>query len=312
MISADRNRMKKTILISGGSGMIGQEVAQFLSELGYGIRLLTRKKNTQLPWEQFLWNPEKQYVELGALDLIYGVVHLAGESIATKRWTPDRKQILKDSRILSLRFLIDQVNERVAKPTIFISSSAIGIYGHRPQESLVESSAPAHQGFLAELCLEWEEEMVRLHTSIRQSIVRIGLVLSTKDGILAQSIRPARWGLAPLFGRGDQTYSWIHIRDLARVFHHIIKYNDSHGVYHGTAPNPITQKVFAQSICTSLSRPAVPIPAPRWLMRLVLGEFADALYESQMVLPEKLIHEGFEYSFPTLGPALISLIRDKP
>lgn len=303
--------MKKTILISGGSGMIGLKVAQLLSERGYGIRLLTRKKNIHVPWDQFLWNPEKQYLQAEALDQIFGVIHLAGASIATKRWTVDRKQILKNSRIQSLRFLVDQVNDLVIKPKVFISSSAIGIYGHRPKETLVESSEPSHQGFLAQLCLEWEAEMVRLHATVRQSIIRIGLVLSIKDGILAQSISPARWGLAPLFGSGDQTYSWIHISDLARIFHHIIKYRDSHGVYNGTAPHPVTQKIFTQSICKTLDRPALPIPAPRWMLQLVLGEFADALYESQMVMPEKLILEGFEFAFPTLGPALISLIRDK-
>lgn len=300
--------MKKTILISGGSGMIGHAVAEYLVEQGYGIRILTRKKNKLLLWDQYEWNPDKSFIEDGALDQVYGVLQLSGESIAAKRWSPERKKVLTESRISATRVLIEHINALQKKPQIFISTSAIGIYGHRPKEILTEQSTTEDQGFLSHLCIEWESTLALLDPLVRQAIVRVGLVLSLKNGILAQSLWPAHWGIAPILGRGTQMYSWIHIQDLARIYHHIIKHNSSSGVYNGTAPQPVQQKQFTKSICKALHNPSIPLPAPRVMLRIVLGEFADSLFDSQEVTPTKALEEGFQFKYPTLKGALTNLI----
>ncbi len=301
--------MKETILICGGSGMIGQAVAVHLIEQGYQVQILTRKKNNRLAGDQFLWNPYENFIEPGALDQIYGVIQLSGESIAKKRWSSPRKQILKDSRILTTRFLVNHINALIDKPKVFISTSAIGIYGDRPNETLTESSSESNQSFLASLCKQWEAEMLRLHPDIRNVIVRIGLVLSLKDGLLAQSVLPARWGLAPIFGPGKQIYSWVHIHDLAKIFQFLIENKNASGVFNGTAPHPVTQDQFVSTLSKVMHRPAVRVVIPEFLLKIVLGELANVLYESQLVLPEKLSQRKFEFKYPTLESALKTFIN---
>ncbi|MDZ4709320.1 MAG: TIGR01777 family oxidoreductase [Saprospiraceae bacterium] len=298
----------KIIAICGGSGLLGKAIAKTLMDKGYQVRLITRKKSGSTDYEQFLWDPLKRYLDPGALNGIYGLIQLSGESIANHRWTPAVKTRIYQSRIDTTRFIVEEINALTNPPKVFISVSGIGIYGHRPGEILNESSASGKPGFLVDLCRDWEEATGALKKEVRQAIIRIGLVLSTEDGILKRFLLPSRLGLAPVFGSGRQIYSWIHIGDLAELFCWLISSDGAKGIYNAASPGPVTQKEFANILAELRGPFSVKIPVPQLAMRLVVGELAESIYGSQWVMPVKAIQEGFTFRFPGFKEAIKDLI----
>jgi uncharacterized protein (TIGR01777 family) len=264
-----------------------------------------------LPYEQFLWDPPKSFLEPGALEGIYGVVQLSGESIAKRRWTKSVKEKLYRSRIDTTRFIVGQINKLDIKPTVFLSVSGIGIYGHRPGEILNESSTTGESSFLVNLSKDWEYAVSSLSGGIRRVTLRIGLVLSVEDGILKEFLLPSRLGVAPVFGSGNQIYSWIHIDDLAALFIWLISNPEAEGIYNGTAPGPVTQKEFADLLARMRGLFSLKIPVPKVILHIVAGELANNLFDSQWVMPVKAIQQGFKYRFPSFKPAIENLISKK-
>lgn len=300
---------KKIILICGGSGMIGRAIAQTLNKQDYDIRILTRKKSISIPYDQYLWDPYAGSMEKGALDGVHGVINLAGASIGHKRWTKSVKKELEQSRISSTRFLIQQVNLCNNLPKVFISASAIGIYGDRPGEHIDESSTCHATDFLSSLCVDWESQLINLRREVRQVIIRIGLTLSLEDGILRESIKPAKAGLATIFGEGDQIYSWIHIKDLVNAFIWILQNDQATGIYNASSNEPVNQSTFAKRLSSRFHTWYLPLHIPLWIMQVVIGEFSRALYYSQSIRPRRFNDEGFTMHFNQLDMALNDLIK---
>lgn len=299
----------KIILICGGSGMIGRALSDFLTQFGFNIRILTRQKKSSILHEQFLWNPYKEEIDSKALGNVYGVINLAGASIGSHRWSQKRKMEIYDSRILSTRFIIKCINARLIQPNLFVSTSAIGIYGNRLNEIVNENSVLPKEGFLSKLCIDWEDEVSRLDKNIRTIILRIGLVLSMEDGLLAKSILPAKFFLTPVFGSGKQIYSWIHLQDLLNIFCWMLTHENSHGIYNAVSINPVSQSAFSIQLSKTIHRYIMSFNVPAFLLKLIIGEFGSSLLYSQHIDGKKLISEGFELTYPTLPEALENLLK---
>lgn len=301
--------MNKIIAICGGSGLIGRAMSAYLSSMGYQVRIITRTKRPGMSYTQFEWDPAREYLEPGALDGVYGVVQLAGESIEKKRWTSRQKKILYDSRIGSSRFLIKCINQQVRQPKVYLSMAGIDIFGDRPGEILDESAAPGPSSFITDLSRDWEAVVSGLDPEVRKVVLRTSPVLSREEGMLKKFYLPASMGIAPVFGNGQQFYSWIHIEDLVRIFCRMLTREETAPVYHATAPAPVSQKELVTRIAGLAGPFTLKVPVPRWGLKLALGQLADTLYKSLAVVPGRLLEEGFEFRYPDLDSALKHLLK---
>jgi len=237
------------------------------------------------------------------------IVHLAGAPIGEGRWSTERKQQIRESRVLGTRSLVKTISRLKKRPRVLVSGSAIGFYGTRGDEELTESSAPG-QGFLAEVCKEWETEALTARaTGLRVVIVRTGIVFSTRGGAFPRLLQPFQWFVGGPLGMGQQWMSWIHVDDEIEVIRFASEMEAVQGPVNATAPPPVTNLQFAKELGQLLGRPAL-IRTPVFTLRTALGrEMADELLlTSQKVMPARLQEYGFQFRFPTLQEALKELL----
>jgi uncharacterized protein (TIGR01777 family) len=233
------------------------------------------------------------------------VIHLAGEPVA-QRWTAEARQRIRESRVTGTRKLVEAMATLSRRPEALICASAIGYYGSRGDEILTESSAPG-SGFLPEVCIAWEREAQAAEAfGMRVVRVRIGIVLDAGGGALQRMLPPFRMGAGGRLGSGRQWMSWIHLEDLAGLFHLAVE-SQVQGPLNGVAPYPVTNSDFTRELARALRRPAV-FPVPGFALRLLFGEMADLLLGSQRVAPGAAEAAGFRFRFPQLAPALASLL----
>lgn len=297
------------ITISGASGFIGRRLLEVLLQEGHSIHLLSRCAATNLPAGVRLWvwddpinslPPEESFHEADA------VVHLAGELVA-QRWTNKAKQRIRESREAGTRNLVMALSKLSRRPKVFICASAIGYYGSRGDEALTEASSPG-KGFLAEVCLAWEKEAQAAETlGMRVVRMRTGLVLDPRGGALKRMLPPFRFGIGGRLGDGKQWMSWIHREDLIGLFRFALV-NPVHGALNGVAPNPVTNADFTRTLAATLRRPAL-FPVPKFALRLLFGEMADMLFDSQRVIPKQAQAAGYLFLFPQLDQTLKVLLQ---
>ena len=233
------------------------------------------------------------------------VVHLAGEPVA-QRWTPEAKRRIRDSRVTGTRNLVQAMAHLPQKPAALICASAIGYYGSRGDEILTEASG-AGSGFLPEVCVEWEKEACAAKAlGMRVALVRTGVALDPHGGALGQMLTPFRFGAGGRLGDGKQWMSWIHLDDLAALYCFAVEHPVS-GAINGVAPQPVINSDFTKALAGALRRPAI-IPVPGFALRMLFGEMAGVLLESQRVLPERAETERFRFRFPDVGEALADLL----
>lgn len=310
------------ILLTGATGLVGRELGLELVRQGHSLVVTTRtpakwKGSLPFPATLIAWDGKSEVPE-PAFEGVEAVIHLAGESIASGRWTEERKRSILDSRVQSTRRLVAGISRAVASGQsirTLVCASAVGIYGDRAEEQLAED-APTCEGdpgagaveFLAHVCREWEKAATEgLPGSVRAAQVRIGIVLSSQGGALAELLPVFRKGAGGPLGGGRQWMSWIHLSDLARLFCHVLSTPEIRGAVNGVAPGAVTNRDFSRELGAVLHRPAV-LPAPGAALKVVLGAFAQALLSSQRVVPSKAQQSGFKFRFETLGPALKDLI----
>ena len=236
------------------------------------------------------------------------VIHLAGESVVG-RWTEEKKKAIRDSRVLGTRNLATALAQSEAKPRVLVCASAVGFYGNRGEEVLREES-PAGEGFLPEVCREWEDaSRIAAEAGIRTVKIRIGLVLSPKGGALAKMLTPFRMGLGGRIGSGQQWWSWIHVDDIAGGIHHAMRNETLSGAVNFVAPNPVPNAEFTKVLAAVLGRPAI-LPVPEFAVRLAFGKQAaeEMLLASQRVQPGKLVASGYTFRFRELRAALENLV----
>jgi uncharacterized protein len=309
----DRADLIMRIVVAGGTGFLGSPLAECFAEDGHDVRVLTRalasgqarhEAGTGVPGiTRVGWAPDGRTGRWA--DVISGadaVVNLAGTSIGGRRWTPQHKAEIRDSRILATRSLAAAVCAADTPPRVFVSASGVGYYGARGAEPLTESSPPGRD-FLAALCEDWEAEAHKAaRENVRVAVLRTGMVLERGGGALAEMIRPFRLGIGGPMGSGRQYMSWIHRLDWIELVRWTIDTPEVSGPINATAPHPVTNRAFVRALGRALGRPAV-IPAPHFALRLVLGEFANHVVTGQRVLPERALSLGYHFRYPELDIA---------
>ena len=261
------------ILITGSSGMVGSALTPFLKRSGHDVIPIAREKGRA---GTIFWDPAAGEVDLEALEGADAVVHLAGENIASGRWTAARKDRIKNSRVQGTRLLAESLGRLQRPPGVLVSASAIGYYGDRGSEVLTEESAPG-KGFLPDVCRLWESATdAATRKGIRVVHARIGIILSSKGGALPKMALPFRLGAGGRIGSGEQYMSWIALDDVCGVILHAIVATGLHGPVNTVSPVPIKNRDFTRILGGVLSRPAI-FPLPAFVARVVLGEMADEL-----------------------------------
>lgn len=271
------------------------------------MRVLSRHGGTNLPpgVRLSVWDPMKGLPPDEALREADAVIHLAGEPVA-QRWNEAVKRRIRESRVLGTRHLVEGIAKLARRPAALIAASAVGYYGSRGDQVLDESSGPG-SGFLAETCVEWEREAFAAQAAgVRVGAIRTGLALDPGGGALHKMLPAFRLGAGGRLGDGKQWVPWIHLDDLVELYLFMLD-NAVSGSFNGTAPNPVTNGEFTQELGKALHRPAIA-PVPKFGLKLLFGEMADALVDSQRVIPRAAEAAGFSFRFPTLGPALQQLL----
>jgi uncharacterized protein (TIGR01777 family) len=300
------------ILITGATGFVGRRLCEMLHQAGHTVRALSRdsvaaKQRVPLLKEVFPWNPLQELPPLQAFEGCDAVINLAGESIAG-RWTAPKKQLIRDSRVLGTKNLVNALAQLSSRPKVLISASAIGYYGDRGEETLTEDAAPGSD-FLAQVCRDWENEALKAESlGMRVVRLRIGLVLGRGGGTLQALLPLFRVGLGGPLGSGRQWWSWIHRDDLCRLIVQILANENVSGPINATAPQPVRQKEFAQVLGRVLRRPAF-LPTPAFALKIALGEFADGILASQRVLPRRAQEMGYRFQFEELEGALREILQ---
>jgi hypothetical protein len=294
------------VFITGGTGFVGKTLAPALVRSGREVTILTRSGKGEIPGVSWVKGDPTQ--RGGWQEKVKGheaVINLAGASIFT-RWTQEAKKALRESRMLTTRHLVEAMEG--GKGNALISTSAIGYYGFHGDENLTEDSPPGGD-FLANLARDWEAEAREAEKKgCRVVITRLGIVLGEKGGALGQMIPLFEKFVGGPLGSGQQWFSWVHIEDLARGFLFLLEHPDISGPVNFTAPNSVRNKELARSLGRILGRPAF-LPAPGFMLRLILGEFGSILLEGQRVLPHKLLQAGFQFQYPEIDGALRQVIR---
>lgn len=296
--------LPESVAITGATGLIGGALAAALRAAGTRVVPVSRR---QLPGGA-KWDPETGEIDRARLEGIGAVVHLAGESIAAGRWNARRRQAIRSSRTDGTSLLARTLASLDSPPPVFLSASAVGIYGDRGDTILDEESSPG-SGFLADTAVAWENAAAPARErGIRVAHPRFGIVLAREGGVLPRMLLPFRLGLGGKLGTGRQWLSWIAIDDAVRALVLLLSDPTLTGPVNVTAPSPATNAEFAATLARVLRRPAIlTVPAP--VLRLVLGEMADALLlASQRAVPRRLENAGFEFRHRDLGPALRALL----
>ena len=293
------------VLVTGVSGPIGTALlASFDPEKTQIVRLVRGRTQNAA---QGSWDPLAP-LSPAAVSGFDAVVHLAGESIVG-RWTAEKKKAIRESRVQGTRNLASALAKSEARPRVLVSASAVGFYGSRGDELLSEES-PIGQGFLSEVCREWEDaSRIAAEASIRTVNIRIGLVLAAKGGALGNMLKPFKLGLGGRIGSGRQWWSWVHVDDIVGGIHHAMHTDSLSGAVNLVAPNPVRNAEFTKVLASVLGRPAF-FPVPEFALRLAFGKMAaeELLLASQRVEPGKLRTSGYEFRFPELRAALSNLV----
>jgi uncharacterized protein (TIGR01777 family) len=290
------------ILISGASGLIGRALAESLRSAGDSVRTLVRRKPNESEGE-IAWDPEAGVLDSSRLDGVDAVVHLAGKPIDS-RWTEATKQAIRDSRVKGTRMLAEAMARLPTRAKVFICASAVGFYGSRGDELLDEGSAPG-QGFLANVCRQWEEAAAPARDAgLRTIHLRSGIVLSRRGGMLARVLPPFKMGAGVVVGTGRQWMSWISLADATAAIQYAIAAADLSGPVNLTTAQPVPNGEFTRTLGKILGRPTL-LPFPAFAVKLLFGEMGDELLlAGQKAMPQKLLASGFHFAHPDLESAL--------
>ncbi|GIK20730.1 MAG: TIGR01777 family oxidoreductase [Ignavibacterium sp.] len=303
----------KKIIITGATGLIGQQLTIKLTDMDYKITIFTRNPDNaqkKLPNVHKVVKWEYDYVDewLHELESVDAVIHLAGANLSTKRWNKEYKKLLYDSRIISTKKLIEAIKTVERKPKVFITASAIGYYGNRSDEILTEESE-AGKDFLANLCNDWEKEAKNVEQfGVRSVQIRTGLALSRNEGALKQMLPAFKYFIGGPLGNGKQWYSWLHIEDIVNIYVKALESEILSGPINAVSPNPVTMKKFAKILGDVLHRPSF-FSVPKIILLLVIGQVAEVVTSSQRVVPEKLLNSSFKFKFEKLEDALRDILK---
>ena len=300
-----------TILITGATGLVGQELVSLLLQNGHTVHYLSTSNNklvTNSNYKGFYWNPKTAEIDTDSLADVEVIVHLAGASVA-KKWTKSYKDEIIDSRVLSTKLLFQTLQNTPNQVKQIVSASAIGIYPDSLTNIYHESDLDIDVSFLGNVVKLWENEVNQFEKlQLIVSKIRIGIVLAKNGGALQEMVKPIQYGVGAAFGSGEQYQSWIHIQDLVAIFYYVIE-NKLPGIYNGVSPYPVTNTELTKLIAKTLNKPFFLPNIPRFVMQLILGEMHQILFSSQHVSCRKLLDENFQFKFASLDKALNDLLK---
>ena len=293
------------VAIAGGTGFVGSRLVERLLAEGHQVLILTRNPASVKPApsvEVVAYNPKESGAWQQSISGCDAVVNLAGEPIAEKRWTPEHKKEIINSRKIGTQKIVEAISKANPKPSVLVSASAIGYYG-TSETATFEESSPSGNDFLAQVCQEWEAEAQKVKdTGTRLVIVRIGIVLAM-GGAIGKMIPPFKMFAGGPIGTGKQWFSWIHRDDLVNLILFALQQREVEGVLNATAPNPVRMNEVSQTLGEVLNRPSW-LPVPAFALEVLLGDGAQVVLEGQQVLPKRTITQGFDYQYPSLKQAL--------
>lgn len=294
------------VAVTGTSGLIGSSLLSFLSKKNISVCKILRESTTE---NEISWKPETGEWNSAFTDGIDGIVHLAGENIATGKWTKEKKKKIKNSRIEGTKRLCNHVLKLPSPPSVFVCASAVGFYGDRGVEVLNEDSSRG-SGFLSDVCIGWEQATKTIsNAGIRVINLRFGMVLSNAGGALAKMLTPFKMGMGGRIGNGKQYMSWVAIDDVIGAIYHALFTESLKGPVNVTSPNPVTNMEFTKILGRVLNRPTI-IPMPAFAARLIFGEMAnELLLTSTRVEPKKLLNTEYRFQYPELEDALKHILN---
>ena len=301
--------MRKTVLITGGSGLIGRALTQLLIDKGFTVRHLGRSPSKSIQnVEIFRWDTARMEIDEKCIVGVDSIINLAGEGIAEKAWTHKRKQQIVKSRTASLELLHDLLKSHTNHQVkTFISSSAVGHYGDRKDEVLTEESEPGTD-FMANTCLAWERAADKIMSpGIRLVKFRTGVVLTEDGGALPKLAKPIKLGVGASLGSGKQWVPWIHMEDAVNMLLFALENEDIQGVYNMTAPFPVTNQELTRAIARRLEKPLWLPRVPELALRILLGEMSRVVLNSHRTSADRIVESGFKFKFPKIEGALTDI-----
>jgi uncharacterized protein (TIGR01777 family) len=300
------------VFITGGTGFVGMHLSQELTRQGHEVLVISRsprRPGGAPPGVDFVvGDPTRPGAWQEQAAQCDGIINLAGASIFTY-WTEKAKETIYASRILTTRHLVDALSARRGQRTVLINASAVGYYGPREDDLLIEEDGPPGNGFLAGLAQDWEKEARRAaEFGVGVVLCRFGIVLGREGGALAKMVPAFRKWLGSPLGSGRQWFPWIHEQDLANIMLFALQRDSIEGPINCVAPYPVRNRELTETLAKTLHRSVILPPVPALVLRTLLGEFGSVLLTGQRVFPRRLLSEGFEFRFPTLQQALADLV----
>jgi uncharacterized protein len=298
--------MPKTVVIAGGTGLIGTRLLPMLQERGYTVRILTRQPKSQ---EQYAWSPSANTIDEKALVGADYIINLAGAGIADGRWTDSRKRELIDSRVQSAETIRMALSRMKHQPLAYVSASAIGYYGNTGEQNCLETDQPADDSFMPRCCEAWEAAAVKAGAQAgRTAILRIGIVLAKEGGALKEVAKPLYAGLGAYFDDGKAWWSWIHRDDMCRMLIWAMENEAASGIFNAVAPNAVRNYDLVKATAKAMGRSgAILLPTPAFTLRLALGEMSAVVLNSNLVSSEKVQKAGFSFTFDAIEGALADI-----
>ncbi len=299
--------MKKIVLITGAKGLIAKRLSDILNKK-YSVRFLTRMKTND---NEFVWNIESGFIDKNALKDVSHIIHLAGAGIADKRWSNNRKDIIKSSRIDSAKLILQTLKANSIKIHSFISASAVGYYGAETTENIYTENNERGTDYLSNVCFEWEQ-IAKLFTineiSNRTVILRIGIVLSKNGGALMKMTKPIKYYIGSPLGTGKQYMPWIHIEDLCSIIEYSIN-NKISGIYNAVSPQYISNNEFTKTIAEIIRKPIIFPNVPKFIIKVLFGEMSSIILEGNRISSDKIKKVGYKFKFTNLKTALNDLLN---
>jgi uncharacterized protein (TIGR01777 family) len=301
------------VLITGGTGSVGRQLCDFLSEQNIEVSILSRSIKNNSKYKTYIWDHENFLIDKKAFDNCDYIIHLAGAGIADKRWTKSRKKEILDSRVKTTNLLYKALSTSNHKVKGIISASAVGFYGQTTTDVNFKEEDQPGNDFVATVCKAWEEAVNQFQDlGMRTVNLRIGIVLMKKGGALEKMAQPFYWNLGSPIGNGKQIIPWIHITDLKQIILQAIQSPEMEGPYNCCAPDPVTNSEFSAQIAAVLNKRIWLPKVPSWVLRLMLGSRVVLLTEGSRVSAEKILKTKYKFTYPKLKAALQSLLASKP
>jgi uncharacterized protein (TIGR01777 family) len=298
-----------SVMIAGGSGLIGSHLTSHLLSAGYSVSHLTRSRGNVSGVRTYLWDPEKNIIDPEALEKVDYLIHLAGANIGEKRWTGRRKSEIIKSRVDSAGLLYKVISENKIPLKAFITASAVGYYGSLTTDKIFVEGDPPADDFLGSVCASWEAAADLFgNMRIRTVKIRTGVVLGKNDSALSKMMMSAKYGFLVQTGNGSQYMPWIHIDDICKIYLKAIEDPNMNGPYNAVSPQHVTHKKFVKTLARVIGKPVLQIPVPEFILRAALGEMSDVILKGSRVSSQKILDSGYRFKLSQLEDALIDII----